>query len=566
MVSEQLAPDDLHEKSVVLNLPVARTSTRFLWACLGAILLLAASGTGLGLWLRHQWIGQPYPSDGYNVYFVLFARSGPAGLALVMAFTIATAVWLRLGTPARTSPLSLRPRFTIVLMAFAAFALTAAGYFVVFHAYSLTADEYMANFQARIFLHGKLRAVLPEFWWPMVRLVIPTHAGYFPELHAWNSSYLPVYAAIRAPFMAVSLQSLVNPIFAGISVLTIAAITHKVWPEDRWRPIIAAALLACSSQFLVMSMTAYAMPAHLALNLIWLWLYLEPAKRRFWLAPLVGAAALGLHQPFFHALFVAPFLARLVWQRRWKASLYFAAVYLLGIIAWFQWWHHFMPEFNGTGSAGTFGLHRYTWMIQTIYLCLLLGWLALPIPILAALGFARFRKLSPFLQDAALSCVLTFGFYIFVRADQAHGWGDRYFHGTLGCLILVALAGWDPLCQRLGKPAAATYVTVGVVASFFVQFPWRCVQAENFVAPYAHAAELFHSPDVDIVAFNPLQAWYSADLVRNDPFLEKHPIVTHFLGMTEAQAKLLQKTFPRQRVFTQPALKRLGLATENRPK
>lgn len=546
------------------NSKTGRSTSALPWLCL-AISLFAASGAVFALWLRTQWVGQPDPRNWFNVFSVLFSRNEPAGLGLVLAFAALTALWLSRGAYVASRQIQLRPKFTTILIAIAACALAGVGYFVVFHQYALSADENMANFQARIFLSGKLRAVVPAFWQPMVHLIMPTHGSYFPALQSWNSSYLPVYAAFRALFMSVNLEGLLNPIFAGISVLTIAAVTHRIWPNDPWKPLIAAALLASSSQFLLTSMTAYAMPAHLALNLIWLWLYFDPTKRRFWLAPFLGVAALGLHQPFFHALFVAPFLARLVRDRRWKASFIFALVYAFGIIGWLLWWRHFMSDFSAAGSASAFGLHRSTWMIQCIYLFLLIGWTAFPVPLLASLGFARIRKLSPFLQDAALSCCLTFGFYVFVRLDQAHGWGDRYFHGTLGCLILVASAGWDSLCQRIGKQAASTFVATGVIASLFVQFPLRCFQAERFVYPYAHAAEQLHDPKFDLAGFNPLHAWYSADLIRNDPFLGESPIVISFLGMTEAQAMLLQKTFSRKRVFSEEDLKRIGLATKGPP-
>lgn len=546
------------------NSKIGRYARALPWLSL-AISLFAAGGVVFALWLRTQWVGQPDPRNWFNVFSVLFSRNEPAGLGLVVAFAGLTALWLSRGARVVPRKIQLRPESATILIAIAACALAGAGYFVVFQQYALTADENMADFQARIFLSGKLRAVVPAFWQPMVHLIMPTHGSYFPALQSWNSSYLPVYAAFRALFMSVNLEGLLNPIFAGISVLTIAAVTHKFWPTDPWKPLIAAALLASSSQFLLTSMTGYAMPAHLALNLIWLWLYFDPTKRRFWLAPFVGVAALGLHQPFFHALFVAPFLARLVRDRRWKASFIFALVYAVGIIGWLQWWRHFLPNFTGAGSSGTFSFQRSTWITQSIYLCLLIGWTAFPVPLLASLGFARIRKLPPFLQDAALSCCLTFGFYVFVRLDQAHGWGDRYFHGTLGCLILVAIAGWDSLCQRIGKQAAGTFVVTGVIASLLVQFPLRCFQAERFVYPYAHAAEQFHDPKFDLAGFNPLHAWYSADLIRNDPFLEQGPIVISFLGMTETQARLLQKSFPRKRLFREEDLKRMGLATKIDP-
>ena len=232
--------------------------------------------------------------------FLSFSRGmNRPGLALVLAFLALTAVWLRRGAPASSRQLSFRPEFAVLLCALLTFAGGVLGNEFVFHHYALTADENMANFQAQIFLQGHLRAVIPPFWEPMIRIIAPTHVAYFPALHSWNSSYLPVYAALRALFMSAGLQVLLNPLCAAVSVIMVAAVTRKLWPDDPWKPAIAAALLASSSQVLVMSMTAYAMPAHLALNLIWLWLYLHPAKRRFWLTPFVGVAALALHQLSF---------------------------------------------------------------------------------------------------------------------------------------------------------------------------------------------------------------------------------------------------------------------------
>ena len=59
-------------------------------------------------------------------------------------------------------------------------------------------------------------------------------------------------------------------------------------------------LLASSPQFLITSMTSYAMSAYLALNLLWLWLFLRDTPRAHLAAMTVGFAACGLHQLIFH--------------------------------------------------------------------------------------------------------------------------------------------------------------------------------------------------------------------------------------------------------------------------
>jgi hypothetical protein len=533
-----------------------------LFVRLFVVVVLAAGGIGVGLWLSAVRLGNTDPRDWSNAFYVIFARNEPAGLAIVVLLAAASAIWIKLGAPGFPYRSFLKRSQTVWVIAIAVFLFTAAGTSFVFHQYALSADENMADFQARIFLSGKLRQEIPPFWQPLVRLIMPTHAAYLPSIHTWNSSYLPVYSVFRATFMSLGLEWLTNPVFAAVSVLAIAGIAKKIWPDDPSKSLLAAALLAASSQFLVMSMTAYSMPAHLALNLVWLWLYCDPRKRRFWLAPFVGVAALGLHQPFFHALFVTPFLVRLVLDRRWKTALFFALIYSIGIVCWFAWWRHFEPNFTSVGSKGTFGLYHTTATIQFMYLALLLGWLAFPLALLVPLGFARIRKEPPLLRDAAVSCLLTFGFYIFVRLDQAHGWGDRYFHGTLGCLILVAIVGWDSLSEKLGKRSAVTFVGAGLAAALLLQIPLRCFQAEEFVRPYARAANVFHRIDADIVVFQPCMAWYSNDLLRNDPFLQQRPIIVSLLTMTRPESNLLQKAYPRARLIGQEEMKALGLETQ----
>ncbi|WP_332699641.1 hypothetical protein, partial [Halalkalibacter lacteus] len=92
-----------------------------------------------------------------------------------------------------------------------------------------------------------------------------------------------------------------------LSVVLLAAIARRLWPDEGLRPWMALAFLVTSSEVLMTSGTGYSMPAHLALNLLWLWLYQRGDARSWGLALAVGVLALGLHNPMPHALFVARF-------------------------------------------------------------------------------------------------------------------------------------------------------------------------------------------------------------------------------------------------------------------
>ena len=116
----------------------------------------------------------------------------------MVVFTLATIVWLKRGAPAISLPRLARPGLTVGLIAVATLAICSFGQHFVCHNYALSANENMADFQAQLFLHGRLRQEVPLFWRPIVHLIIATHSSYFPATHSWTSGYIPVYGAIRA--------------------------------------------------------------------------------------------------------------------------------------------------------------------------------------------------------------------------------------------------------------------------------------------------------------------------------------------------------------------------------
>ena len=505
---------------------------------------VAFAGVALAWWLSGTFAGWPDPRSGFSAFYVIFARDEVWGLALVAAFGLGAALFCFRGSDPEspmtdTAVLERRDLLVMVAVVAGVFAVTALGTYFVCHDYALSADEFMADFQARIFLRGKIAAEVPTQWIDAVRVIKPTYVDYFSETHSWKAAYLPVYAAMRALFQSVYLQSFLNPGLAAVTALALYGTARNIWPNEKQDALVAILLLAGSAQFLIMAMTLYSMPAHLAFNTVWLWLYSRPDRRRFYLAPLVGVLAIGLHQPIVHALFAAPFLLRLLLDRKWRAVSIFGLIYLLGCAGWYAWRIKFSPP-AADGVATFFRLWNPKMLvIQSMDLLLIIGWSALAAPLLAVLGFARIFRERPIIRDAALSCLLTFGFYYFFYLDQGHGWGYRYFHGTLSCLILVAVAGWKALIEKTGECRARNFLFVAMAASFFIALPLRCYQAESFIRPYAHAAEAVRSMNAMVVGIDPHLAWYSADLIRNDPFLEDRPVVVALVNLSPREVAAL---------------------------
>ena len=179
------------------------------------------------------------------------------------------------------------------------------------------------------------------------------------------------------------------------------------------------------------------------------------------------------------------------------------------------------------------------------------------------LGFDRIFRERPIIRDAALSCLLTFGFYYFFYLDQGHGWGYRYFHGTLSCLILVAVTGWGALIEKTGERRARNFLFVAMAASLFIALPLRCFQAESFIRPFADASEALHSMKAKVVGIDPRLAWYSADLIRNDPFLADRPVVVALVNLWPAEVAALARA-GRAQFVSREEMKELGLATTPR--
>ena len=529
---------------------------------------VALAGVALAWWLQGTFAGWPDPRSGFGAFFVIFARDEVWGLGVVAAFALGAASLPWRGNDLKSSILGApaiaeRSHLILAVVMIGVFAITALGTRFVCHDYALSADEFMADFQARIFLRGKIAAPIPAQWLDAVRVIKPTYADYFPATQEWKATYLPVYAALRAIFQGLYLQSFLNPCLAVATALALYGTARNIWPNEKQNALVAILLLTGSAQFLVMAMTAYSMPAHLAFNTVWLWLYSRPERRRFYLAPIIGVLAIGLHQPIVHALFVTPFLLRLVWQRKWSAVSVFGLVYLLGCAAWYAWRMKFSPPAVGQAASFLRLWNPKMLVIQPMDLLLLIGWSALATPLLAVLGLGRILREQPIVRDAALSCCLTFGFYYFFYLDQGHGWGYRYFHGTLSCLVLVAVAGWKALLEKAGEQRSHNFLCLALAASLFVALPLRCWQAEGFIRPFAKAAEYLHSRRANVVGIDPRFAWYAADLIRNDPFLEDRPVVVALVGLTPTEVAALARAGQAQFV-SREEMQEFGLSTTPR--
>lgn len=491
---------------------------------------MAAFGYAARLQIIARGMAVPQP---LNVFFRLYALYEEPFLILLLVLAVLMAALVVRRAPSDdASPAWLRrlpdPRGRPVV--WIGIAIAAIGLFVwrvVLHGYPLAMDEFTANFQAKIFSSGHVTALLPAAWRPFATGMTPIFVGFHPSTGRWLSEYLPVYALIKAPFTALGAGGLLNPLLGGATIVMLASVARQLWPGERLQPWVAVGLLATSAEFIVTSGSQYSMPAHLFLNVLWLWLYLRDDARSWAAALVVGALALGLHNPFPHALFVAPFLIRLARQGRWRRIAAAALVYGCASLLWL-WWLRTAPTPNGPPTSMLSVWARPTgpmlWL-QGVSLSLLFTWQAPVFGVLVIAALLQTRRLTAPLQDLAWGVFITLFCYLCFPFTQGHGWGDRYVYQVLGNLALLGAAGAPVLLRSVGGRRTAWLMAGSIAIALLIELPVRMVNAERFSRPFAATADYVHSLPYDLVLVHPDSVWYGLDLIRNDPFMNERPAI-----------------------------------------
>jgi hypothetical protein len=514
------------------------------WAAIAAVLGVAIWTTGS--LQRDIWATEAFFFWHQDIPVLAFAVIATLVLGLISPI-------VRLRWPAAVSA-----RGVVVSLAAASFIAGVAGVWLVFSGYTLSLDEFLANFDSRIFASGQLMARVAPAWRPYVPALQPMYMLPLPNT-VWVSSYLPVNAAMRGLARLVGAEGLVNPLLSAFSVIATWRIGLRLWPDRPDLALIAAALLGTSSQLIVMAMTAYAMPAHLAFNLAWLWLFLRGGKLGHGGAIAVGFFATGIHQLVFHPLFVAPFILRLLFQRRWSLTALYVVAYAAIGLFWLEYW----PIATGlsgvstddTGSTGAdYMLDRINDVLDGVgydnlgamgeSLMRFVTWQNLLTAPLALIGAVVAIWTRGPVRALVLGVVLTLVVMAIVTPSQTHGWGYRYMHGLLGSVCLTAAWAWSRLAGDLPaqrRAAANGALALACVISLIVVTPVRAWQAWRYVAPYAaaNAAIQGAKADVVVVDHDSEVLFDMGTVTRNDPFLVHKPQVMALAYLDEPLVRRL---------------------------
>lgn len=462
------------------------------------------------------------PFDNYPIFERLFAFNDlQQSLAMLVALLLALA-WapLRNAVAGLAAWLDEHP----ALGAWLAFAGLAAGALWVTRAHPLSMDEYVPWMQAHAFAQGRGVQFYPR---ELLDVIVPPKAqGSFLLVDhasgAATSVYWPGLALLLTPLVALDLGWCLNPAFGALTLWLLHRLASEAAAGGRaggWAMLAALA----SPQFTVSSMSWYAMPGELALNLLFLCLLLRASRRSAFAAGLVGGLCLIMHNPVPHGLMALPCLAWLALERqRWPRLLAVLSGYVpLGLGLGLGWWllktgfgdppvlQPVLPPDAVQVPTGAFAWPTQASLTERwvaawkVWIWAAPGLLLLPL-------MPRARPLAERLLLAAF--VLTFVFYLFVRYDQGHGWGYRYIHPVWAALPLTAglwMAGTSPRIRRWGAAALAA----GLLAT--PVFLWQTQASVDHALSFRLAPQ---GPGDWVVFVSQTTGRYRSDLVQNADF------------------------------------------------
>jgi hypothetical protein len=457
-------------------------------------------------------------------------------------------------------------------LALAAVALVGVGSLTVYHAYPLSMDEYAAVFQAKIFASGHVAAQLPPDLvdWLVVRGFNGSFLMASPQIGRAIGVYWPGFALLLAPFEFLDVPWLCNALLSGLSIFLIYWITKDMTGDRRaggWAMLFALA----SGAFVADGISYYSMQAHLTANLAYVALLIQPSGYRAFGAGLVGSLALILHNPVPHVLFCIPWIAAMLMQherRRYLLPLIIG--YVPGVAIGLSWL--LLRSEIGMGGVGMQGVASgiFVWPdaallnIRVAALVKMVVWAMPCLFALALLGYVRLAADSR-VRLLASSAILTFVGYLFVRFDQGHGWGYRYFHSAWG--VVPILAGCAMTDRVQANSRLISFVGATAILSLVLIVPFQMSQIDRFISEHLAQLGPTKRPGNNVYFIHPQGGFYLADMIQFDPWLRTQDLLLVSHGR-ELDAQFLRQNWPDAvQVSSSPATDQwyLGLTDQRAP-
>jgi hypothetical protein len=485
-----------------------------------------------------------------NFYLYTFGRFEPVALYASAAFFFGLSFFLAKSKSTPEAPGGFASPRIPLLAAVVVLLAVSIGRFTIYQDFDLCIDEYLNDFEVKILDQHHLLATVPTEWRDYAPAMRVAYQNYRADSGTWASGFLPGSASLQFLFSQAGIDWAVSPVLAAVSLLLLAGVARRVFPQQpALAANIAVLLLAASPQFLAMAMTKFAWTAQLCGSLLWVWLLIHPNRILFLLTPILGALLIGLHQPHVHPLVAAPFVLRFLYTRQWKIFAWFTVWYLAGAWAWFQVYEMLRPNALGAGGdlsnmahAGSFSLVPVLLaaIFATLHSITLLAWVTpIAVPLLGVF-LLTWKEQPAVARDGFVAAALTFAFYLFFPHPQGHGWGYRYLHAAYGLLALAAAGGALALAREGWNSRLARALAASVVFSLLIQAPYRSDEIVALVRPLSLVSGFIARQKADFVLIRTGDFWYAQDLIRNDPWLKEKPFVFDADKLTPEQMAQLK--------------------------
>jgi hypothetical protein len=465
---------------------------------------------------------------------------------LALAIFVLAAFWKRPSAPIRLVDALARHPSSVAL---AAAALAAIGAIVVYRRYPVSMDEYAAIFQSKVFASGSIAVHLPHrlIDWLVVRgfngsfLIASQETGRIIE------AYWPGFAILLTPFQLFGAAWLCNAVLTGLALYLIHWITYEVTLNTQaagWAMLFALA----SGAFFANGISFYSMQAHMTANLLFAALLIKPSSYRVFCAGLVGSMALIMHNPFPHTLFALPWIAAQALQKPRRDFLLLLAGYLPGLaigLLWVALRSEISATGNGFGPLDAAALGAFEWpnsdVINMRFAAFVKMWIW-AMPCLFALAFwgTITSRADSRVVLLATSAVLTFAGYMFVRFDQGHGWGYRYFQSAWGTIPILAGCA---MSNKLVSPRMTAFTGASAILSLCLLVPLQIGQIGRFVSQHLAQLGAPKRPGNNIYFVRPLGGFYAADMIQFDPLLRDQDLILVSHGRPQDE-ELIRQNWP----------------------
>lgn len=545
-------------------------------ACLAALVLLTAGVFANAAAVKRELKYQ-------SLFFEQFAAMEMPAVAVTAVFVIGIvliAVSRRRSSVAGDDvaafdPSSTAPRWALPALLGVVGLIIVFGFVAAFHRYYIADDEYSAWFQAQIFARGRWTATVPPNWCGFITAITPTTIS-VPKSCTWELAFLPGHSAVRAPFLILHADWLAGPVIAALSLLLLFSIARKLWPDRPERAWLSIAILAASTQFLFMSMTMFSMSTHLLFALVWLWLYVDDRPWAIALLPVASFCELGAHSPTPHVFWVGPFVLRYALHRRWLRFLYVSAGIAVAGVLWAKYLglgavpaaSQAASTVNAVssvtaaahGAAGVFLTRRWDPFVTAMDLTLVATWSSPLVIVVLIIGMLSWTRLDGVVRTCVVSLVLTIVLRALTGALQGEGFGYRFVYDNLGQIALISVLGIDVLARATGRLTTRRILVVSGLVTLLVQLPMRLWQVERLAAPWARTYAWLTTRPAKVVVFNPGDVMWGRQMLRNDPFFERGPVLVSEPELPKDGLAKLRAIYPGQvRVVSKSELLQFGL-------